>query len=179
MTDLTIDAGATLVLDGAFDGVVTFTGGASTLRLNDLRHFTGTIAGLEADDTIYIPDTAIQALLNVEDWITHTEIVGSFAAGSDRIDLAAIDADAGTAADDGFALSARPAFHVTPASCGSSLSMATRWSRVTSPVTAGPISRSCWPARIRSVRAISSCRQPFAFAGRRTAMAGTSSMPRP
>ena len=66
MTDLTIDAGTTLVLDGAFDGVVTFTGGASTLRLNDLSGFTGTIAGLQADDTIYFPGTEFEELFGPE-----------------------------------------------------------------------------------------------------------------
>jgi serralysin len=77
MTDLTIDAGTTLVLDGAFDGVVTFIGGASTLRLNDLGGFTGTIAGLQADDTIYLPGTEFEELFGPDDWIAHAEIAGS------------------------------------------------------------------------------------------------------
>ena len=65
------------VLDGAFDGVVTFTGGASTLRINDLGGFTGTIAGLQADDTIYLPGTEFEELFGPDDWIAHAEIAGS------------------------------------------------------------------------------------------------------
>jgi serralysin len=77
MTDLTIDAGTTLVLDGAFDGVVTFTGGASTLHLNDLINFSGTIAGLEADDTILLDGPAFADQFGEDNWIAHVEIAGS------------------------------------------------------------------------------------------------------
>jgi serralysin len=77
MTDITIGAGTTHVLDGAFDDVVTFTGGASTLVLSDLGGFTGTIAGLEADDTIYLPGEQFEALFGPDDWIAHAEIAGS------------------------------------------------------------------------------------------------------
>ena len=65
MTDLTIDAGTTLVLDGAFDGVVTFTGGASTLHQWP-NGSAGTIDGLQADDTIYFPGTELEELFGHE-----------------------------------------------------------------------------------------------------------------
>jgi hypothetical protein len=52
----TIDAGATLELTSAYNGVVTFAGSTGTLKLDNSSSFSGTVAGMSGQDTIDLVD---------------------------------------------------------------------------------------------------------------------------
>jgi hypothetical protein len=52
----TINAGATLELTSAYNGVVEFTGSTGTLKLDNSSSFSGTVAGMSGQDTIDFAD---------------------------------------------------------------------------------------------------------------------------
>ena len=51
-----IDAGATLELTSAYNGVVAFTASTGTLKLDNSSSFSGTVAGMSGQDTIDLVD---------------------------------------------------------------------------------------------------------------------------
>jgi hypothetical protein len=53
---ITIDAGTTVELSSAFDGLVTFAASTGTLKLDNSSSFSGTVAGMSGQDTIDFVD---------------------------------------------------------------------------------------------------------------------------
>jgi hypothetical protein len=53
---ITIDAGTTVELNSAFDGLVTFAASTGTLKLDNSSSFSGIVAGMSGQDTIDLVD---------------------------------------------------------------------------------------------------------------------------
>ncbi len=60
---LTVEAGATLELDTPYAGTVDFAGASGTLQLDNSASFSGTVAGMFAQDTLDLRDIAFVAPL--------------------------------------------------------------------------------------------------------------------